>query len=149
MPFGGTVTRMPIDHQASTAGRLPKNRESTFEKLPREPVMILKSGDKVLIVHRRLFEQDLGRFFLGTIKEYEGGVASVTGYTIVRESEDGLFLRKDDLRTKIVSMASGTFIVYQLSDDFAVEQARIQARDNRLMLLDGRGFEMNLSEHGY
>lgn len=111
--------------------------------------MILKSGDKVLIVHRRLFEQDLGRFFLGTIKEYEGGVASVTGYTIVRESEDGLFLRKDDLRTKIVSMASGTFIVYQLSDDFAVEQARIQARDNRLMLLDGRGFEMNLSEHGY
>ena len=111
--------------------------------------MILKPGDKVLIVHRRLFESDRGRFFLGTIEEYEDGVASVTGYTIVRESLDGQYLRKDDLRTKIVSMASGTFIVYRLASEFAVEQAQIEPRDNRLMLLDGRGFEMNLSEHGY
>ena len=111
--------------------------------------MLLKSGDKVLIVHRRLFENDRGRYFVGTIEEYEGGVASVTGYTFVREEMGGEILRKGDRRTKIVPISSGTFLVYRLPAEFAVDETKIQPQENRLMLLDGHGFEMNLSEHGF
>jgi hypothetical protein len=39
--------------------------------------------------------------------------------------------------------------VYQIRDAFVVEDATIEARESKLVLTDGRGFEMNLSEHAY
>ena len=111
--------------------------------------MILKQGDRVLIVHRRLFEGDSGRFFLGAIDAYEDGIARVTGYTFVREQLAGRMLRKDDRRTKIVSIVSGSLIVYLLPEHLVVEDMHIALRDSRLSLTDGRQFDMNLSEHAY
>ncbi len=111
--------------------------------------MILKSGDKILVVHRRLFESDRGRFFLGAVEEYGDGIARVSGFTFVRETLNGLFLRKDDRRTKIISMVSGALIVYQLPEDLSVDDARIVARESKLIMTDGHGFEMNMSEHAY
>ena len=37
--------------------------------------MILETGAKVLIAHRRLFEGDHGRYFTGVVEGYEGGLA--------------------------------------------------------------------------
>ena len=111
--------------------------------------MILKTGDKVLIVHRRLYETDRARFFAGAVEEYDHGVARVTGYTFVRETLDGQFIRKEERRTKIFSIASGTLIVYQIRDAFVVDESRIEVRESKMVLSDGRGFEMNLSEHAY
>jgi hypothetical protein len=111
--------------------------------------MILTLGDKVLVVHRRLFETDKARFFLGTVEEYESGIARVNGFTFVREQLDGRFIRKEDRRTKIISIASGTLLVYQLSRDLDIGDARIEVREAKLVLADDHGFEMNLSEHAY
>jgi hypothetical protein len=108
-------------------------------------LMILKSGDIVLVVHRRLFAEDRERFFLGAVEDYESGIAAVSGFTYVRES-GGRFLRKDERRTKIVSIGSGTLIVYRLPEQFAFDDATIGARDSRLILSDRHGHEMNLSE---
>ena len=51
--------------------------------------MPLTPGDKVLIVHRRLFEKDTDRFFLGTIEAFEAGLARVTGFTFARNLMTG------------------------------------------------------------
>ena len=51
---------------------------------------------------------------------------------------------QDDRRTKIVSIASGTLIVYLLPDDLVVDDMHIALRDSRLSLTDGRQFDMNL-----
>ena len=111
--------------------------------------MILQPGNKLLIVHRRLFKSDRTRLYLGTVNAYEDGIASVTGYTFVHDDVDGDYLRKNDERTKIVPIASGSLIVYLLSSEFAIDEARICTRENRLILSDGRGSEMNLSEHAH
>jgi hypothetical protein len=111
--------------------------------------MILKQGDRVLIVHRRLFDGDSGRFFLAVVDAYEQGLARVTGYTFVREQLEGRVLRKEDCRTKIVSVASGSLIVYQLPDDLVIEDVQVVIRESCLSMTDGRQFDMNLSEHAY
>ncbi len=111
--------------------------------------MILKPNDKVLVVHRRLFETDRGRFFVGSVEEYEQGVARVTGFTFVRELLDGAFIRKDDRRTKVIAIASGTLLVYLLPAKFSVDDARIEVRETKLVLTDSHGLEVNLSEHAY
>ena len=54
--------------------------------------MVLKPGDSVLVVHRRLFENDKARFFVGTVEVYCEGVAAVNGYTLAREEVDGSYV---------------------------------------------------------
>ena len=75
---------------------------------------MLEQGDKILIVHRRLFEKDTPRFFVGEVQAYEDGLAKVKGYTFVKDLFSGSMKKKPDLRTKVMSIVSGTFIVYQL-----------------------------------
>jgi hypothetical protein len=109
--------------------------------------MILKAGDSVLVVHRRLFENDKARFFLGTVEAYDEGLASVNGYTFAREEINGSFVRKPDPRTKIVALTSGSLMTYRLPQEVVVDDVRIVVQDGRLTLSDGRGLDMDLSEH--
>ena len=111
--------------------------------------MVLKAGNRILVVHRRLFEGDIARFFLGVVDAYEAGLARVTGFTFVREALEGKVLRKPEARTKILSLSSGTLIVYSLPDDLAIENVHIRAGDGKLVLTDGGSFDINLAEHTY
>ena len=79
--------------------------------------MILTEDDKLLVVHRRLYAEDNPRFFVGVVSGYEGGVARAVGYSFMRDIATGKVARKKDPRTKIVSVASGNLLVYQLPSD--------------------------------
>jgi hypothetical protein len=108
--------------------------------------MILKPGDRVLAIHRRLFESDHSRFFVGTVAAYQDGICRVTGYTFARDNIDGNFCRKQDARTKLLSLSSGTLITYCLPDTFDVDNARLDVRELGLCLTDGSEFALNISE---
>lgn len=46
---------------------------------------MLEQGEKLLIVHRRLFDKDTPRFFIGEVEAFETGLAKVKGYTFVKD----------------------------------------------------------------
>ena len=107
--------------------------------------MVLKPGDKVMVVHRRLFETDQSRYFVGAVEEYDGGVAKVTGFTCVRT--DGGFVKKDERRTKIIPIASGALMTYQLPSTVDLDVVAFQdAPQQKVVLTDGRGFEFDMTE---
>lgn len=108
--------------------------------------MILEPGMKVLIAHRRLFESDHVRFFVGLVEGYENGLSRVTGHTWTRDPYQGKFVRKNDERTKIVAIASGTVIVYQLPAHVSLASLRIESEGNSLVARDEGSFRMDLSE---
>ncbi|MCP3918091.1 MAG: hypothetical protein GY711_21290 [bacterium] len=108
--------------------------------------MILDPGVRVLVAHRRLFEGDQNRYFAGTVDGYEDGVARVTGYTWIRDSYSGEFRRKDDARTKIISLASGTLFVYQLPSEVDVSKLEIRTEDGGLFLVGSSRFRMDITE---
>jgi hypothetical protein len=108
--------------------------------------MILESGMKVLVTHRRLFESDHPRYFAGVVEGYENGLARVTGHTWTRDGYRGVFLRKQDARTKILAIGSGTMIVYQLPSTVQLEDFRIETEGARSYAHDASGFRMDLSE---
>jgi hypothetical protein len=108
---------------------------------------MLEQGEKLLIVHRRLFEKDIPRFFVGEVLAYEQGIAKVKGHTFVKDLFSGSMKKKPDLRTKVMAIVSGNLIVYQLpvtalldSMSFTLDQ------DGGLVLTDEGGFSMDLSE---
>ena len=107
---------------------------------------MLEDGDKVLIVHRRLFQHDEPRYFVGEVVAYDAGVAKVKGFSFVRNMTDGSVVRKDEPRTKILSILSGAFLVYQLPETTDVAAATFEAHDGELTLGDGNDLRMNMAE---
>lgn len=107
--------------------------------------MILK-GDKLLISHRRIFERDEPRYFVGEVAVYEGGLVKLTGYSFVRDIANGQVLRKDDKRTKIVSLIAGSVLTYQLPAETTVDAVQFVSKDGNLQLTDGESLVMNMAE---
>jgi len=107
---------------------------------------LLEPGDRLLVVHRRLFERDESRFFVGEVEAFEGGIVRVTGYSFVRDAFDGSVCRKQDARTKLFSLTSGTLLVYVLPRSLDLDQAELHWKDADIRLTDGHQFAMNLSE---
>ncbi len=100
--------------------------------------MILEQGEKVLIVHRRLFEEDHPRFFTGIIDAFEQGLAKVTGYSWIRNQFEVPTYQKGEKRTKICALSSGTVVM---------ESMNIETdKDGRVMLCDGNHFKLDISE---
>ncbi len=108
--------------------------------------MLLQSGDKLLIVHRRLFERDGSRFFVGNVEAYEAGIVRVKGYTFVRDPIGGTVSRKNDVRTKLFSLSSGTLMVYVLPRDLNVDSVQMVAKESSLTLTCDSKHHMDLSE---
>ena len=107
---------------------------------------LLKSGSCVRVVHRRLFERDDNRLFVGQIESMDCGVIRTTGYFFVRDIMEGTVRRKSESRTKLLSLTSGTLIVYVLPPDFDLNQTEVCCKETEVWLTDGNEFSMNLSE---
>jgi hypothetical protein len=108
--------------------------------------MILNPGDNLLIVHRRLFERDQSRFFIGVVEAYQDGMARVSGYSFARDNRGENFCRKPERYTKLVAIASGTLMTYLVPAELAIDRVRMESKDAGLCLTDGASFSMNISE---
>lgn len=108
--------------------------------------MILEFGDKVLLSNRRMFPNDEARYFLGSTVACEGPLLKIEGYSFVRDLTNGHVLRKEEKRTKILSLSSPGYIVYQLPEEVDVEAAEIENIGGEIVLIDGMRHVMNLSE---
>ena len=108
--------------------------------------MLLAKGTNLLVCHRRLFAEDQLRFFFGTVESYCEGIAKVSGFSWTRDPTHG-FQRKGDRRTKLIAVASGSLIVYEIEQELDVEDLRIeQPGGHAVVATDGRKFRMDLSE---
>ena len=107
---------------------------------------MLNEGDKVLIAHRRLFRGDAAHYFAGRVVAYDAGLVKVAGHSFVRDPVTGGMIEKSEARTKVLALASGTLMVYQLPDAVALESLAFTWADGRVTAADGKGFEMNLGE---
>jgi len=111
--------------------------------------MILEPGSKILVVHRRLFEKDKGRYFIGTADRCEDGVAKVTGKTWVQDNFNGKFLKKQDVRVKIIPLTSAGLLIYLLPPEVDAEHMDFCLTEKGSLILEDKkhGFRMDLSEN--
>lgn len=109
--------------------------------------MILSSGQKVLVCHRHLFAEDAPHLFAGHVMDYENGIARVVGYSWSRDTVKAEYVRKRDMRTKLVSIHSGMLLFYVLPDEVNMNTLEIRTGiDHHTVLTDGSGFTMDISE---
>ena len=92
--------------------------------MDRETSLVIKPGDKLLACHRRLFENDGPRYFVDEVLSSNDSVIKICGYSHFRDLNTGHFERKGEIRTKVISVTSGTHILYELPSETLVDSMK-------------------------
>ncbi len=108
--------------------------------------MILKPGEKVHLIHRRYFEKETRRHFVGVVDACEGGVARVTGYVYAVDRVKYLFVRRPEKRTRVISLVSGDVLVNVLPDSVNLEKIVYKQEKKAVRVTDGSDWHLDLSE---
>jgi hypothetical protein len=111
---------------------------------------LLSPGDKIHVMHRRRFEKDVRRHFVGKVEAYEQGIARASGYVfVIDDLNKHLFVKRPDRRTKLVPVASGDVIVNVIPEEVDLERVAYEIKDRTLWVTDGSSWSMDLKEFGW
>ena len=108
--------------------------------------MILKPGEKIHVIHRRYFENESRRHFVGTVECYENGLARVGGYVFGLDRVKFTFVKRPELRTRVVALASGDVLVNIIPDHVKLEDVVYKVHNKDLRVTDGSDWYLDLSE---
>ena len=109
--------------------------------------MILKQGEKVHIIHRRQYEKDHHRHFVGVVDSYDGGVARVTGNVFTVDPVKFTFMRRQEIRTRLVAVASGNVLVNIIPQRVNLEKITYKQERKAVRVTDGSDWHLDLSEY--
>jgi hypothetical protein len=107
---------------------------------------VIKTGDKLLACHRRLFENDEPRYFAGEVLSSNDSLIKIRGYSHFRNLSTGHFECKSEVRTKVISILSGAYILYELPQEVPVDSLQIVSECTTVSLRSGNGFSLDLTE---
>ena len=124
-----------------------ENRQLTAPAAARKlKTMILKPGEKIHVIHRRYFEKETRRHFVGIVEDYEGGVARASGYVYGLDRVKFTFVRRPELRTRIIALASGDVLVNVIPDHVNLAAIEYKIVKKNLRVTDGSDWYLDLSE---
>lgn len=106
---------------------------------------LLHRGDKVFIVERRLFEQDLRRHFVGEVEACTDVGFRAKGYPFFYHPTAQNYVRKPKPRSRIFPF-DGNLIINILPRDCDVESINYLASEVGTTLTDQKSFEMDVSD---
>jgi hypothetical protein len=111
--------------------------------------MILKRGEKVHVIHRRNFEKDHHRHFIGTVEAYEDGVARVTGHVYTVDPVKFAYMRRPEVRTRLIAIASGDLLVNIIPGNVELDKIIYRTEKKAVRVTDGSEWFLDISEFGW
>ena len=108
--------------------------------------MILKPGEKVHVIHRQLYDDDVRRHFVGVVDACEGNLARVTGHLFAMDHKLNQFSKREGLRTRIIALDSGTTILNVLPERVKIEDVTYQFHNaDDIVVTDGTDWHFELT----
>ena len=111
--------------------------------------MILQKGEKIHVIHRRHFEKEPHRHFLGVVDAYEHGVARVTGHIFTVDHAKYVFFRRPELSTRIISLTSGDALINVVPPSVNLDKVVYAQEKKSLRVTDGSDWHMDISEFAW
>ena len=107
---------------------------------------LMKTGEVVHLIEKRVFPDDVRRHFVGEIEVASDRAIRLRGYLFVYDSGASKFLRKPEIRTRVVPL-DNRVVINVLPDGISMEDVHYtHDADGNLSLTDGREFELDISE---
>lgn len=111
---------------------------------------LLNPGENIHVIHRRCFDKDVRRHFVGRVESYESGVARASGYVFsIDDLSKHLFVKRPDRRTKLIPIGSGDVIVNVIPESVDIERITYVLHDRSLKVTDGENWSMEVKEFGW
>lgn len=108
--------------------------------------MILYPGEKIHVIHRQLFVNDARRHFIGIVEECDGALVRANGFLFAMDTKSNQFVRRDTVRTRILSLLSDSVIINVLPEDVQIEQLTYQYRPGGdVLVTDGGDWHMDIT----
>jgi hypothetical protein len=115
----------------------------------KELAMLLELGEKIHLVVRRKFKDDLRRHFIGEVLVADSGVARVAGYVFIFDYSANEYIRRPEKRIRIIGLADSGNIINVLPITADIEKAEYtQSRENKLVVTDNKTFTLDINEFG-
>lgn len=111
--------------------------------------MILKQGEKIHVIHRRHFEKDHHRHFVGVVDCYEGGIVRATGNVYTVDPVNYSFFRRPETRTRLIAVASGDVLVNVLPDSVKLDKITYKQERKAVRVTDGSDWFLDISEFSW
>jgi hypothetical protein len=111
--------------------------------------MILQKGEKIHVIHRRNFEKDPHRHFVGLVDAYENGVARVTGHIYTVDAVKFAFVRRAEQRTRIIALVSGDLLVNVLPHSVKLDKIIYKQEKGSVRVTDGSDWHMDISDFAW
>lgn len=107
---------------------------------------ILRPGETIHVIERRLFPGDVRRHFVGAIEACTDRALRVKGYLFVYDTGASAFSRKPELRTRLIPL-DNRVIINVLPEGVSVGAiGYAHDAEGNLTLTDGADFELDISE---
>lgn len=108
----------------------------------------IKVGDKLHIITRRRFENDVRRHFVGEVTAIFGELQEIRGYAFVFEPGINVYRKRPELRTRLFSIGQDGFIVTKIPTGIDVASLQYRVLEKRLVVTDGGSFTLDINEFG-
>ncbi|MBW2494045.1 MAG: hypothetical protein JRE43_04775 [Deltaproteobacteria bacterium] len=105
-------------------------------------------GDKLHIMTRRLFEEDVRRHFVGEVTAVSDALVEIRGYTFIFHSGSNEYKRLPEERTRLFSLGGAGQIVNKIPRSVDVSSIVYRTIEDRLVISDGRSFSLPVNEFG-
>jgi hypothetical protein len=107
--------------------------------------MILNTGEYVHIIHRQFFRETPSATSWGTVESHEGSLVRVKGYLFAMDTTHSLFVRREQIRTRIVSL-NDAVIVNVLPSHVKIDEITYTHRPNGdVLVTDGTDWHLDIT----
>ncbi len=111
--------------------------------------MLLTAEEKVHIIWRRRFAEDLRRHFAGQVVSASDTLLRIRGYSFLFNSGRNEWVRRPERREIVLALAGGDAFITLMPPAVDLEALRYTLIAGRLMLVDGAGFELDINEFSF
>ena len=109
---------------------------------------VLAVGNKLHIMTRRLFADDVHPHFVGEISAVAGPFFRASGYSFVFDSGTNSYVKHPEARTRLFSLSDAGHIINVIPQEVDLQSLQYVIVAGRLAITDSRGFSLEINEFG-
>jgi len=109
---------------------------------------VLTVGEKLHIMTRRLFADDVHPHFVGEVAAVAESLFKAEGYAFVFDSGTNSYVKHPQIRTRLFSLSDAGHVVTVIPPGVDLNALQYRVVSGRLAITDSRGFALEINEFG-
>jgi hypothetical protein len=110
--------------------------------------VLIDIGEKVHIITRRLFDENLRRHFVGEVIAAEGVIVRLEGYSFIYDDFKTQYLKSPEKRTSIFDLAESGYIINIIPKKVDIKKLEYKTIDRSYLVITDGEFSLGINEFG-